>query len=136
MGVESRMKEESARRLDEGEPEVPSSDSDYSKENEDSASPSTATTTEIDTVLNLTDSSEVTQFLLSMLYPGARRFPPIEYVLLDLAQEPPLGQVSDHGKREHELAATDQGEAEEGGATHDVGVVQVAASRRMELATW
>ena len=74
MGAESRIKEELAKSLDEGEVQVPSSDSDCSKENEDSASPYVATPTEIDTVLNLTDSSEVIQFLLSMLYPGARRF--------------------------------------------------------------
>ena len=62
---------------------------------------------------------------------GAVRFPAIQYVLLDLAQEPPLGQVPDHGKRKYELAATDQCEAEEGGTTHDVGVVQVAGYRQM-----
>ena len=52
MGAESRIKEELAKRLDEGEVQVPSSDSDCSKENEDSASPSVATPTEIDTVLS------------------------------------------------------------------------------------
>ena len=67
---------------------------------------------------------------------GATRYPAIQYILLNLAEEPPLGQVPDHGKREHELAATDQCEAEEGSATHDVGVVQVAGYRQMGSTAW
>ena len=64
---------------------------------------------------------------------SAVRFPQAaedtRYVLLYLAQEPELGQVTDDRQGEDELAAADQCQAEESGPTHDLGVIEEPITR-------
>ena len=53
-----------------------------------------------------------------------------ESLLLNLTQEPPLGQVADNGQGEYKLPAADHSQSEECRSTHDLWIIEVSVERK------